>query len=140
MIFCENCHLLFLLLHILLSAMEHIIQIFWSLYLCCYWSYKCRISNTSSLAINISSEIALELQLTSESCDKQSFSKFEPIACTSQGTSFDILLNISKCFTWSWPALWLGSGEVSCIQHLWWFINPLKFNYCLCLSRSPRKS
>ena len=82
MILCENCHFLLLLLHILLSAMEHIIQNFWRLYLWCYWCYKHRISNTSSLAINLSSEIALELQLTSESCHKQTFSKFESIACS----------------------------------------------------------
>ena len=118
----------------------YVIQNFWSLYLWYHWCYKRRISNTSSLAIKISSEIALKLQLTSESCYKQTFSKFESIACTFQGTIFDILLNILKRFTWSWPAVWLGSGEVSCIQHLWWLMNPLKFNYCLCLSWGPRKS
>ena len=44
-------------------------------------TYKHRISNTSSLAIKVSSEKALELRLGSDSHHKTTFSKFESFGC-----------------------------------------------------------
>ena len=52
----------------------------------------------SSLAIEVSSEKALELQLTCKSLHKVTFSKFESFACAFQRTIFDILLNSLKSF------------------------------------------
>ena len=52
----------------------------------------------SSLAIKVSLEKALELQVTCESCHKTTFSMFESFAFEFQGTIFDILLNSSKSF------------------------------------------
>ena len=51
------------------------------------------------LATKVSSEKALELQLTCETCHMMIFSKFGSFACAFQGTIFDILLNILKSFT-----------------------------------------
>ena len=69
----------------------------------------------SSLAIKVSSEKALELQLTCASHHKMTFSKFKSFACAFQGTIFDILLNSSKTFCSIMTHRLAGSGEVSCI-------------------------
>ena len=44
----------------------------------------------SFLIIEVTSEKALELQLTCESCHKMTFSRFDPFAYAFQGTIFDI--------------------------------------------------
>ena len=67
-------------------------------------------SNTSFLAIKVSSEKALEYQLTCESFHKTTFLKFDSFACAFQGAIFDILLG--ECM-----ALWDKPNELS-IQHL----------------------
>ena len=74
------------------------------------------ISNTSSLAIEVSLENILELQPACESRHRwffQSLNHF--LMYVIEGTIFDILLNSLrrfKRFTWIWSIVWLGSGEV----------------------------
>ena len=50
----------------------------------------------SSLAVEVSSEKPLELQLTCESHHETIFSEFESFGFVFQGTIFDILINSSK--------------------------------------------
>ena len=69
---------------------------FQSLYLWLYWCQRCRISNTSSLALEVSSKKALEFQATCKGCHKMAFSKFDSVACAFQETILDIQAIIKK--------------------------------------------
>ena len=66
-------------------------------------------STASSLAIEVSSEKALELQLTCESHHKMTFSEFDSFACRAQNNS--LKKNISRVkHCWSWRMVSTRTG------------------------------
>ena len=103
----------------------------------CIFGCKHKISSMGSLAIEISSEKALELQLTCESCHKMTFSKFDSFTCAFQGTIFDNYNNkhfetFCLIMTYCLSGKWWGKLYIA---HLWisyvvYAICVIKFELC----------
>ena len=113
MIFSENCRILLLLillllLRILVSTWGANSEIF---DLRLHWCQNLRISNTSSLTIEVSSEKVLEFQLLMRATIRRLSQSFIHFLVSFKGRS----LAFSKRIAWFWLVFWLGSGEVSCV-------------------------
>ena len=118
---------------ILVSSMRHNILNFRSLYLWLYWTYNCRIRNTSSEKVFLMAALTSKLELYTFS---EKLLYFIHLLMHFKGQSLVyVLLNILKNFTWFWLA-WLGSGKVQCklyIACLWWcaaYVNCLIYVVC----------